>query len=294
MQDTLKPPKPTTGSSPRVQQQRAGILCRTPPAVSPPDLASPPQRPSALRQPSQHHRSNIPRFRARFALDVAQQASSDSSDIERQYELAHIQQRRLTVINTNDPVSSSSESAREQYPVPALPRPSVGLGLDCHFPSPRSPCPEVGSYSESDRSIHSSVTSSSSSNSQYSTSSEDQESPRETKVLEEKQQKQESPKSIEENRSRCHITHSNEGSRYVIGRDASYSTPREPEGFRKKSNFTHTVGSVRSPASLTRPQPSGNILAKPNELIPKERHPHVIPGPLLIPSPGVLQPTRRG
>jgi len=277
-----------------VQQQRAGTLCRTPPAVSPSDLASPPKRPSALRQPSQHQKSNIPRFRARFALDVAQQASSDSSDIERQYELARVQQRRLTVINTNDPVSSSSESTREHYPTPALPRPGVGLGLDCHFPSPRSPCPEVGSYSESDRSIHSSVTSSSSSNSQYSTSSEDQESSCETKVLEEKQQKQELPRPLEENRSHCHVTRSNEGSRYVVGRDASYSTPRELEAFRKNSNFTHTSGSVRSPASLTRPQPSGNILAKSNELTPKERYPHVMPGSLPIPSSGVLQATRRG
>ena len=276
-----------------MQQQRAGTLCRTPPAVSPSDLASPPKRPSALRQPSQHQKSNIPRFRARFALDVAQQASSDSSDIERQYELARVQQRRLTVINTNDPVSSSSESTREHYPTPALPRPGVGLGLDCHFPSPRSPCPEVGSYSESDRSIHSSVTSSSSSNSQYSTSSEDQESSCETKV-EEKQQKQELPRPLEENRSHCHVTRSNEGSRYVVGRDASYSTPRELEAFRKNSNFTHTSGSVRSPASLTRPQPSGNILAKSNELTLKERYPHVMPGSLPIPSSGVLQATRRG
>jgi len=198
------------------------------------------------------------------------------------------------VINTNDPVSSSSESTREHYPTPALPRPGVGLGLDCHFPSPRSPCPEVGSYSESDRSIHSSVTSSSSSNSQYSTSSEDQESSCETKVLEEKQQKQELPRPLEENRSHCHVTRSNEGSRYVVGRDASYSTPRELEAFRKNSNFTHTSGSVRSPASLTRPQPSGNILAKSNELTLKERYPHVMPGSLPIPSSGVLQATRRG
>ena len=88
------------------------------------------------------------------------------------------------------------------------------------------------------------------------------------------------------------MTRSKEGSRYVIGGDASYSTPRESEAFRKNSNFTHTSGSVHSPASLTRPQLSGNIPA--NELTPKERYPHVMPGSLPIPSSGVLQATRRG
>jgi hypothetical protein len=137
------------------------------------------------RQPSKPPRSNIPRLRARFALNPAQPQSSDSSDVEYRYGCERRDHRRLTIANIGDPSHSSSDSDSDNYmrPVtPTRPRPGVGLGLNCQFPSLRSPRPEIGvdePFSESNDSIHttprSSVASSVSSESQYSTGCETRE-----------------------------------------------------------------------------------------------------------------------
>ncbi|KXN83255.1 hypothetical protein AN958_01660 [Leucoagaricus sp. SymC.cos] len=261
-------PSPATAasSSPRKRHQTPVTSpFITPPSQHPPAESKPhlPSESSTFRQLPKPPRSNIPRFRARFAPNSSRSENSDSSDIERHSTLDRKDQRKLTVINTIAPATSCSDNESDISPHLGRIRPhlAVGLGLDCHFPAFTSPRPEINDrYSESEDSTNIGPRSSiASSISRYSSSSDDQPSALlEQRTSGEMQQRAAllSLVSSLEQKPQRRATQSSESSEYYGEQGVAYSASCELDATRGDSfDPTHVSSHGYLPMRVVQMQP---------------------------------------
>ncbi|KAJ3569566.1 hypothetical protein NP233_g4972 [Leucocoprinus birnbaumii] len=302
LREALKSPKirhdakDNVPSPRKLQPPPSAAGAMSPPSKRPPDKTHPTQRPPALRQPSQAPKSNIPRLRARFAPELVRSQNTDTSDVEDHPEPSVIGQRKLTVVNVHDPISSSSDSDSDAPTHPATPtrlRPGVGLGLNCHFPlykSPRADPSIVDSQCYSDESIQhtprSSVASSTSSDSRYSTGSDEQESLfKETR--EERRQRVEllghSRSSLDGKPRRHSVQFYDINAELSKEQDITYDTLNDLTTSPKTSSHPiYNAGGFRSPVNASRTRSPNSASATPRTLVPKGHTRSIQPDPEML------------